>query len=92
MATDARRTLVDALEKKGWSLTELHARAKPGCSRASLHRKLYGYRKPGTKKTRIFQSITAEEFRRLAGALDALTDDAAASLDQIEHLGLRGAA
>ena len=90
--TDPRGTLIAALAGKGWTLTELHRRAKPGCSRVSLHRKLLGYSKDGEH---VYQSIGVDEYRKLARTLGVLTREDAAHLDRIGKLaglGLRGAA
>jgi hypothetical protein len=78
--------LLDALEAKGWTLVHLLRASGLTCTRASLHRKLYGYRKSGSAD-RIYQPISLDEYRKLAGALDVLSDEDA---EVFERLGLGG--
>lgn len=87
MASNPRQPLIDALAGKGWTLEQLRTFAGVRCTRASLHRKLYGYRKPGTKRSRIFQPLTVDEYRRLGVALGVLTAAEAAQLDDLAQLG-----
>lgn len=68
---DIRRCLAAALEDKGWSVADLLKRSRLGCTRASLHRKIYGYRK-GAK--RVYQPITLDELRALTNTLDLRVD------------------
>jgi len=85
----ARTTLVTALEKTEWGVTRLHREAGVTCTRTSLHRKLYGYKKG---RRTVYQPITSLEYRKLARALGVLSDDDASTLERMEAMGLRGAA
>lgn len=93
-AVDPRAKLIDALATKGLSLVALHRVSGVDCSRGSLHRKLFGYRKPGTKRARIYQPISLDEYRKLATALGVLAAEDAKLFERLglDHLGNGGAA
>lgn len=72
---DVRARLRGALEAKGWSVLDLHRRSGIDCSRVSLHRKLYGYRRRYKGRARYqFQPLTVEEVQTLARPLKLEVD------------------
>lgn len=57
---DVRATLRGEMADRGWSVEDLRRRSAIKCSRVSLHRKLYGYSRPGDGKW-VFQALDVEE-------------------------------
>lgn len=94
MSQDVRRKLVDAIEAKAWTMERLRKESRLKLSRASLHRKVYGYLKgrnsaAGKRGRRVYQSLTVDEYRAIGLALGVLTTDESEAL---AGLGLRAAA
>jgi uncharacterized protein (DUF488 family) len=58
VAHSIRQQLADALTERGWSIRELHRRARLGCTEVSLSRKLRGK-----------QTLRSTEVERLARVL-----------------------
>lgn len=95
MAQNIRRKLAEALDGKGWSVDKLRDRIRVEAglriSRASLHRKVYGYvkRKGEKRGKRTYQALSVDEYRAIATTLGVLTP---VESEALAGLGLRAAA
>lgn len=79
MQDDIRQRLLAEMRRRGWSVQRLLDESGLDCDRASLHRKLVGWRKGKSENRRarvLFQPMTEHEIAALARALDLRLVDA----------------
>lgn len=63
------RALRERMKAEGWSVAHVADLSGVKCSRASLHRKIFGIVNKKTGK-RVYQSLTDDESKRLARIVD----------------------
>lgn len=61
------RAVKELMRERGLSVADVVDHSGVECSRASLHRKLFGYKRDGKK---VYQSLTDDECRKLARLVD----------------------
>lgn len=79
MQDDIRQRLLREMRKRAWSVQKLLDESGLDCDRASLHRKLKGWRKGKSENSRArvaFQPMTEAEIAAIAHALNLRLVDA----------------
>jgi hypothetical protein len=69
------RALRERMKANGWSVAHLADLSGVKCSRASLHRKIFGVVDKASGK-RVYQTLSDDECRRLARIVDMRLVDA----------------